>query len=527
MKKYLFVLFLICAHYQTHAQITFQKSFGGLGSESCVSVQQTSDGGYIMGGYTWNFGSGSDEFYLIRTDMNGDTIWTKTIGGLSGETGSSIFQCTDGGFIMTGVTQSFGSNNGSFRVYLIKTDAGGNLLWSKTFGGVSNDFGTCVKQTIDGGFIVLGNTSLSGMGSELYLIKTDANGDSLWTKTLGSSSNDIGRYIQQTTDGGYIIVGSTGSFGAGDYDVYLIKTDSIGNPLWSKTYGGVDEERGNYVQQTTDGGYCIVGYTHSFGTGMSYDLYLIKTNSNGNLLWSRAFGGLSYDTGYFGQQTTDGGYIVVGNSLSFVSPYSDVYFIKTDSNGNLIWNKTYGGPLRDEASSAQQTSDGGYIIGGLTLNFGANIEDIYLIKTDANGNSGCNQGNPQTTITIPATQVANVATIVNSTNTNITNPVSFVGSGGIMNNICTNVGINEVATDNNFASFPNPSAGNFIISFKKTIVKGNISIFNILGENVFTENIINKSQQEINIIEVSSGIYFAKVFDGEKYYCNKIIIEQN
>ena len=155
-----------------------------------------------------------------------------------------------------------------------------DTAWTKTFGGNSNDIGYSVQQTTDGGYIITGYTSSSG-NIDIWLIKTDSNGDSLWTKTFGGSGDDLGQSVQQTTDGGYIITGYTTSFGNGYYDVWLIKTDSNGDEEWNQTFGGGGSDSGHSVQQTTDGGYIITGYTDSFGNGGG-DIWLIKTDSEGN-----------------------------------------------------------------------------------------------------------------------------------------------------------------------------------------------------------------------------------------------------
>jgi hypothetical protein len=362
--------------------ITFQKTFGGSGNDYSSSVQQTSDGGYIIAGYTRSIGIFDFDVYLIKTDSNGDTLFTKTFGGSDWDDGRSVQQTTDGGYILAGYTSSLGA--GSFDVYLIKTDANGDTLFTKTFGGSGNDHSNSVQQTSDGGYIIAGVTYSFGAGFyDVYLIKTDVNGDTLFTKTYGGGGDDYGSSIQQTSDGGYIIAGGTESFGTGSGDVYLIKTDANGNTLFTKTFGGSDNDYGYSVQQTSDGGYIIAGGTESFGAD-SGDVYLIKTDANGDMLFTKTFGGSGYDIGNSVHQTSDGGYIIAGQTYSFGAG-GDVYLIKTDANGNTLFTKTFGGSGYDRSYSVQQTSDGGYIIAGRTSSFGAGGYDVYLIKTDANG----------------------------------------------------------------------------------------------------------------------------------------------
>ncbi len=218
----------------------------------------------------------------------------------------------------------------------------------------------------------------------MYLIKTNSLGDSLWTRTYGGVYNDFGRSVRQTSDGGYIITGETISFGAVSYDVYLIKTDSLGVKLWTGRYGGTSDEYAFSVQQTSDTGYIIAGYTESFGAGAS-DVYLIKTNSLGDTLWTRTYGDSSRDQGLSVQQTSETGYIIAGSTESFGAGHSDVYLIKTNSQGDTLWTRTYGGALDDLGFFVRQTSGGGYIVAGTTLSFGSADQDVYLIKTDGNG----------------------------------------------------------------------------------------------------------------------------------------------
>jgi len=344
------------------------KTFGGNGWDSGSSVQQTSDGGYIIIGYTESFGAGNGDAWLIKTDANGDTLWTKTFGGGSYDWGNSGQQTSDGGYIITGETHSFGAGNGD--AWLIKTDANGDTLWTKTFGGVGTENGQSVRQTSDGGYIITGEIHPFGPGSiDIWLIKTDANGNALWTKTFGGSGADYGRTVQQTSDGGYIITGSTASFGAGDLDVWLIKTDANGDTLWTTTLGGNLHDTGNSAQQTSDGGYIITGSSGVFAA-------LFKTDANGDSLWGKAFGPGGGDTGSSVQQTSDGGYIITGGTGAI----PDLWLLKTNANGDLSWIKIIGGSDQDWGNSVQQTSDGGYIIAGQTGSFGAGPLNVWLIR---------------------------------------------------------------------------------------------------------------------------------------------------
>jgi hypothetical protein len=386
MRKVIFltmVIILLVASmaYSEPGDTLWTRAYGGRWFDAAYCVRQTSDGGFIAAGGTLSFGAGNADVYLLRTNSEGDTLWARTYGGSDLDLAVSVQKTSDDGYIIAGGTFSFGA--GMADVYLLKIDSVGNIIWTRTYGGFSLDAASYVEQTSDGGYIIAGQTMSFGAGdNDFYIIKTDSSGDSLWTRVYGGSGSDECRSIQQTSDGGYIVGGITYSYGAGDADVYLLKTDPDGDTLWTRTYGGTDEDWCNYVQQTSDGGYISAGWTMSFGAGWQ-DAYLLKIDPSGDTLWTRTFGGETSDYGYSAQQTADGGYVVAGGSYSYGAGNYDFYLIKTDPSGDTLWTRTYGGIYDETALFVQQTSDEGYIITGDTWSFGSGDADIYLVRVAA------------------------------------------------------------------------------------------------------------------------------------------------
>lgn len=312
----------------TNGDEEWSRNYGGRDFEYASSVRQTTDGGYILAGLTYSYSVGSGNAWLVKVTASGDSVWSRVYSGYASDA-SSVEQTTDGGYVFSGTTRL--SENSSTESYLVKTDATGNAQWTRTFGGSYAEEGYSVVQTTDGGYILAGYTNSFGAGgSDFYLVKTDANGDSLWTRTFGGSYSDFAFSVQQTTDGGYIIAGDWNYWGEGGDTcrIYLVKTDASGDTEWARTFGhGV----GNFaysVQQTTDGGYIVAGWTWPVGSN-GYDFYLMKTDVTGNELWTRTFGGWADDRAYSVEQTTDGGYILAGFTTSFGAGGKDFWLVKT------------------------------------------------------------------------------------------------------------------------------------------------------------------------------------------------------
>ena len=306
----------------------FIRTFGGVENEYCNIGEESSDGGFILLGETTSFGNGGRDIWLVKTDQNGNEEWNNTFGGSETDTPpqDGKLETSDGGFILSGYTRSFG--NGNSDMWLVKTDQNGNEEWNKTFGDSLFDGSNSVQQTNDGGYIILGLTQLTNNETDVWLIKTDQNGSEEWNKTFSDFGYGQGHSVQQTSDGGYIITGYISS------SLFLIKTDPQGNEEWFRTYGGEEKSEGYSVKQTQDGGFVITGITRPSLNIRS--VWLIKTDQSGNEEWNKTFGGSGWDQGRSVRQTSDGGYIITGHTGSFGNGGSDFLLIKTDPYGNTV-----------------------------------------------------------------------------------------------------------------------------------------------------------------------------------------------
>ncbi len=321
------ICFLIVPRAEGQLENEWSRTYGGQNDDLAHSVVQTDDGGYALAGFTRSYGAGGSDFWLVKTDSEGDEEWSKTYGGQKDELAYSVVQTDDGGYALAGYTGSYGE--GIYDFWLVKTDSEGDEEWSKTYGGEYWDKAYSVVQTDDGGFAIAGETGSYGSEkSDFWLVKTDSQGDEEWSKTYGGQNRDLAHSVVQTDDGGYALAGLTGSYSTGLEDFWLVKTDSQGDEEWSENYGGQNRERAYSVAQTDDGGYGLVGYTESYGEGI-YDFWLVKTDSQGDEEWSRTYGGQNDDLAHSVVQTDDGGYGLVGGTTSFGAGGGDAWFVKS------------------------------------------------------------------------------------------------------------------------------------------------------------------------------------------------------
>jgi hypothetical protein len=406
--------------------LQWQKSFGGSENDFAFSIKQITDGGFIVAGQTASSNGnvtgnhGDEDFWVVRLDKSGNIKWQKALGGTADDGAFATQQTIDGGFIVAGEAASSNGNvtgnHGNLDFWVVKLTANGNITWQKSLGGSNADFATSVQQTNDLGYIVAGGSNSSNGDvtghhgtasflSDYWVVKLDANGNLQWQKSLGGTAGEIAYSVQQTSEGGYIVAGNSES-NNGDVtgmhdivygDFWIVKLDKSGNIEWQKSLGGTDYDQANSIKQTADGGYIAAGFSRSNNGDVTnahgnYDVWMTKLDGNGNLVWQKTYGGSVEDFGYGVEQTPDGGYVLSGGTASNDGDASgnhgneDFWVLKTDAAGNLQWQSELGGSSFDEGKSINQTSEGGYVAAGYSESNNGNVSgnhgqrDFWVVK---------------------------------------------------------------------------------------------------------------------------------------------------
>jgi len=491
--------------------IEWQQSLGGTGIDKAYSIEQTADGGYIVAGSAnSNDGDvsgnqGVNDYWIVKLTSTGSIDWQKSLGGTGSDYAFSIQQTTDGGYIVAGSASSndgdITGNHGSHDYWIVKLTETGSIDWQKSLGGTYDDAANSIRQTADGGYIIAGQSSSTNGdmtsnqgGYDCWIVKLTSTGSIEWEKSFGGTDDEFTSSVLQTTDGGYIVAGfSTSTDGDvtgnhGYYDYWIVKLTSTGNMDWQKALGGNYDDNANSIQQTNDGGYIVAGRSQSTngditGNHGNNDYWIVKLTSTGSIDWEKALGGTDSDYAHSIQQTSDGGYIVAGVSQSNDGDvtanlgYIDYWIVKLTSTGSITWQKSLGGTEADYALFIQLTSDAGYIVAGYSSSNDGDVTgnhgdyDYWIVKLN------------------------------------------------------TAIGIEEPLTNtNDFFISPNPVKDNFTISVNAEIRNAQVEIYNVFGQKLYSAA-INKQQETINMKQFSPGIYFVKMSDGEKMYVQKIIVE--
>jgi len=452
-----------------------------------------------------------------------DTLWTKKIGGTGIDSGNEIIQTSDKGFVIAGYTTSFGA--GQRDAFLVKLDSLGNILWQKTYGTTLLEQAYSVKETYDGGLII--SAFIYAATANLFLIKTNQNGDTLWTKNIGLSGNDFGTNIQLADDGGFLIVGYTDSnISNGDRDIWLLKLDSIGTFSWQRTYGGTGADEGFKLLKLVDGNLVISGYSQSFSVG-DRDGWIVKTDSSGNFIWSKSFGSGSYDEFTAAAEDENGNLYLTGTTES--SGNRDLWIVKTDSGGNHILTKTYGGPQWEWGHDIKKTNDGNFIVTGFNQSNSSGLRQLWVLKIDQ-------QGDTLWTKLIRSVNGSEGYSVIQTSDNGfaVTGVASSSGSGPDVWVIRLKPEGTSRIEDEIFGlpttfsleqNYPNPFNPSTVISYQLP-VSGQVTlkVYDVLGNEIATlvneYNPAGKHEVEFNIAqvsrpEISSGVYFYKLLVGD------------
>ncbi|RJP77403.1 MAG: T9SS C-terminal target domain-containing protein [Candidatus Zixiibacteriota bacterium] len=357
--------------------VLWTRTFGGPMDDDACALLPTPGGGFQLGGFTNSFGQFGD-MWLVLTDAQGDSLWSHTYGGAEGERINALVACSDGGCLLVGETESYGA--GDRDIWLVRTNGQGQALWTRTYGGVDFDQVAAGLATGDNGFLVAGTRGIvvnQEYDENLWLLKLNADGDTLWSRTYGGSYADWSSALIETPDAGYLLIGGTYSFGAGWNDAWILKLNSQGDSLWSRTYGGWNGDQIYGAVPTADGGFLLAGETDSFGAG-DRDVWLVKINAQGDTIWTRTFGESMYDAARAVIATGNEHYLVGGFTQTAAAGSMQMWLIKIDAQGDSLWSRTVGGIGIDMAFALQQAPNGDYLLAGLTTSWGAGEGDMML-----------------------------------------------------------------------------------------------------------------------------------------------------
>ena len=375
--KNLFTLLTVIVFLGTiQAQTTFEKTYGGVQSDVATAAQQTSDGGYVIAGNTSSFGTG---VYVVKTDANGNEEWSNTYTNMHGTMQPGVCQINDDNLI------AIGDDDNGYSI-ITKIDINnGDTIWTLTDSSIAyvgGNFRMSVAPTDDGGFVTTSfDWDISPMA---YISRFKSDGTHFWTKEYSPTGSEmtIGNSVTETSDGGFFVVAVSAQGGSGD--IYCIRTDQNGDTLWTRVFDSGSDDLGWCGKETPDGGFAIVGGKTRVGA-TGYDFWLIRTDENGDTLWTKSYGGDEPDEAWYVQVSDDGGYLISGETQSFGAGMTDVWLVKTDENGDTLWTKTFGGVQDESGRYCGKTTDGGYVVAGLTKSYGAGDNDFYLLKTDSVG----------------------------------------------------------------------------------------------------------------------------------------------
>ena len=513
MKKLILCVSALFISLFSSAQVTFQKSYGEFSVDYGQSMVQTNDGGYCIVGGTGPDLIDSTDVLVIRTDIDGNQVWQTRLAGTKDDFITGITTSDDGGFILVGNTYSSPLDTAYSDIIVIKIDDGGFVYWSKTFGSTDYDEAQSVIRSGDGGYIVLGSSmSYTSVTKSALAMKIDDAGNQVWTNTSDSFSSNYFYAGDQTGDGNYIAVGGTfnGAGGTG-FDNYISKIDTAGNIIWSKSHGTNGSEFAYDVKSTSDGGYLVCGVT-STNTAGDADMSVTKLDASGDIVWTYNYGTVEYDraSSIFQQANGTimvGGYSNIGNSSNVIN---QAVLLRLDSTGTIAWAQSYGDPaFTSEAYKVLETADG-YALCGYSIAFDPQ-GDIFLVKTDWSGGSGCFDA--PIAFTRTATTLASASGFSESVGlidefSLSLNPITFTNQFSL---ICYSVGIGEGPDKSQFEIYPNPASSFLTVKAANIEANAKVSIIDLTGRVLSIKDYSNQIEISFSTEELLSGMYFIRI----------------
>ncbi len=459
----LFMSFMVC-----QSQSYFQKTYPMALDQEGQDVLPTPDGGYLIVGYTNTSLLYDCDLMIIKTDALGNQLWTKTYGGSKPDFPYHMLETNDGNYFLIGYSQSYGG--GDLDILLQKIDPSGNQIWLKTYGGFGNDYARDIIATADGNYMIVGSSnSSSTTGQNANLVKIDPAGTVIWDKKYGGSANDHGCIVKQCSDGGYIMLGQTFSYGVGNGDAWLVKMNSNGDTTWTKTFGGAQNDEGISLTINSDDSFTFV-IRDSSNAGSDIDTRIVKTSPTGTIIWDKTYGGNKKDSPKMIQKTSDGGYVIAAISRSFGWINPDMWILKLNSLGDTTWTRHYGGSNNEHCYTVRELADGSYIAVGKST---TNTLDAILLKINSNG-----------TLT---------------------------------------VGLQELANSSTIPLYPNPSAGSINLDLSNFKAK-KVTVTDVLGIEIYNKEINNESMLTIKLEDHKTGVYFVRSESETQSVTNKFII---
>lgn len=468
--KFILILYIFTLSYVCNSQAYFQKTYNLPLDQEGQDVLPTPDGGYLIAGYTNTSLLYDCDLFIFKTDAFGNLLWTKTYGGTKPDFPYHMLATNDGNYFLVGYSQSYGG--GDMDILLQKIDPDGNEIWLKTYGGWGNDYARDVIATSDGNYVIVGSSnSQSTTGQNANLIKIDPAGNEIWNKTYGGPANDHGCIVKQCSDGSLIMLGQTFSYGVGNGDAWLVKMNSNGDTTWTKTIGGPLNDEGISLTVNSDDSFTFI-IRDSSNAGKDIDTRVIKTSSTGSIIWDKTYGGDRKDTPKMIQPTSDGGYIIGAISRSFGWINPDMWILKLNSMGDTTWTRHYGGSNNEHCYVVRELADGSYIAVGKATSFGPTMDPI-LLKINSNG-----------TLT---------------------------------------VGMKEFASASPIQLYPNPNSGDLNLDLSAFKAK-RVIVTDVLGVEVFRKDIDNENLLSIKLEDSKKGVYFVKSESETQSVINKFII---